>query len=144
MGIDYGTVRIGVAVSDELEIAAHPAPTVLVDGTEFDRLAEIVRERNVELIVLGLPLNMDGTEGTASRKVRSFAKHLKRELHGTPIVMQDERLTSCQAHEALSLLRARPDERRREVDRMAAQIILQRYLERRREMRGDSDNEQDI
>jgi putative pre-16S rRNA nuclease len=132
MAIDYGTVRIGVSVSDELEIAAHPAPTVSVDGCEFERLAEIVRERDVELIVVGLPLRMDGSEGPASRKVRSFVKELKRELRGIPVVLEDERLTTSEAHDALSLLGARPRERRREVDRMAAQLILQRHLERRR------------
>lgn len=136
MGLDFGTVRIGVAVCDELEIAAHPAPTVPNDDRTFERLNEIIRERGVQAIVVGLPLNMDGTEGASARKVRSFIKDIRREIPGMPVEMVDERLTSDEAHEALSMLGAGPGERRSEVDRMAAQLILQRHLEARRAARG--------
>jgi putative Holliday junction resolvase len=132
MGLDYGTRRIGVAICDELEIAALPAPTVEVDGGHFERIAEMVRDRAVELIVVGLPLRLDGTEGPASRKVRSFIKRLRKEVPGVEVTTMDERLTTAQAQSALSEAGARGRERREHVDGMAAQIILQRYLERRR------------
>jgi len=132
MALDYGARRIGVAVSDVLEVAAHPAPTVECDGDELDRIAELVHERGVELIVVGLPLKMDGAEGPASRRVRSFVKKLRKHLPGVEVVMMDERLSTGQAHRALSDMGAKMRVRRREVDRMAAQIILQRFLGRRR------------
>jgi putative Holliday junction resolvase len=132
MGLDYGESRIGAAVCDELEVAAHPLPTVGRDGTELDRIGELVKERGAERIVLGLPVQMDGTEGPAARKVRGFAKELRQALPGVEVVFEDERLSTAQAHAALSQMGARPRQRREEVDRMAAQIILQRHLERRR------------
>ncbi len=132
MGLDYGERRIGVAVSDELEIAAHPMPTLERDGAELDRIASIVAERGVQCVVVGLPVRMDGTEGRQARKVRGFAKELRRRLPGVTVDTVDERLSTAQAHAALSEMGARPRQRRRAVDGMAAQIILQRYLERRR------------
>ena len=131
LGLDYGSRRIGAAVSDELGIAAHPAPTIECDGEELDRIAALVRERAIGIIVVGLPLRMDGTEGPAARKVRGFAKQLRRRVRDVPVMLTDERLTTAQAHRALSEVGARRRERRREVDRMAAQLILQRYLDRR-------------
>ncbi len=131
LGLDYGEKRIGVAVCDELEIAAHPRPTLERDAEAFDRIAEFVAKERAEMVVVGLPLQMDGSEGTASRKVRSFVKGLRRFLGKVPVAMVDERLTTAQAHRALTEMKARRRTRRREVDRMAAQIILQRYLDRR-------------
>lgn len=132
VGLDYGEKRIGVAASDELEIAAHPVGTIERDGAELERITEVVRERGVERIVVGLPLRMEGSEGIAARKVRSFVKELRRELPGVEVETMDERLSTAQAHRALSQMGAGMRTRRENVDRMAAQIILQRYLERRR------------
>jgi putative Holliday junction resolvase len=133
MGLDFGLARIGVSVSDALEIAAHPAPTVSNDEEVFERLRQIACERDVEMIVLGLPLNMDGSEGGSARKVRSFAKQLRRELPDLPVEFYDERLSTHEAHEALSRMGADPRTRREQVDGVAAQLILQRYLESRRD-----------
>jgi putative Holliday junction resolvase len=105
------------------------------DQQTFERLREIIEKRRVEMIVVGLPLNMDGSEGGAARKVRSFVKELKREIPGVPVDLHDERLSTYEAQEALSEMGADPETRRREVDRMAAQLILQRYLEKRRDER---------
>ena len=132
LGLDYGERRIGVAVSDELEIAAHPLETIERDGSERRRIAELVEERGADLIVVGLPLRMEGGEGIASRKVRSFVKDLKKEVSEVDVELMDERLSTAQAHRALSDMGAGMRRRREDVDRMAAQIILQRYLERRR------------
>lgn len=132
MALDYGESRIGAAVCDELEIAAHPLPTVECDGLELEEIAALVERRGVERIVVGLPVRMDGQEGAQARKARGFAKKLRKRLPEVDVVLVDERLTSAQAHRTLSDMGARMKERRRKVDRMAAQIILQRHLERRR------------
>lgn len=132
LALDYGESRIGAAVCDELEIAAHPLPNVRCDGTELEQIAELVRQRSVNRIVVGMPVRMDGTEGRQSRKVRGFIKELRRELPEVEIETMDERLTSAEAHRALSQMGAGSRRRRDAVDSMAAQIILRRYMERRR------------
>jgi putative Holliday junction resolvase len=139
LGIDYGTARIGVALCDELEIAAHALPNVECDGSELEQLAALCTEKDVRLIVVGLPLRMDGTEGPAARKVRGFAKDLRRLVKGVDVQLADERLTSAQAHSALSLMGARSRQRRRDVDGIAAQLILQRVLDRRARERNAAD-----
>jgi putative Holliday junction resolvase len=141
LGLDYGTARIGAAVCDELEIAAHPLPDVPCDGSEMERIAAVSAEKEVRLIVVGLPVRMDGSEGPASRKVRGFAKRLRRRLKGVDVELVDERLTSAQAHSALSLMGAGSRERRRAVDSMAAQLILQRFLDRRAAARAEQGEE---
>ncbi len=130
LAIDWGGSRIGVAVSDELGIAAHFLATVEKDGQELDRIAELVRQRGADRIVVGMPVRMDGTEGTQARKVRGFIKRLRQRLPDLIVEEQDERLTSAQAHRALSEMGASMRRRRQDVDGMAAQIILQRYLDR--------------
>lgn len=132
LGIDYGEKRIGLAVSDPLGIAAHGLDTVEADseGSELDRIAEIVSERDVERIVVGLPLHMDGGEGEVARKVRGFVKSLKRCIPDVTVELLDERLTSARAHRALSSEGVSMKERKKRVDRMAAQFILQRYLQK--------------
>jgi len=139
LALDYGQRRIGMAVSDELEIAAHPLPTVERDGGELEAIAGMVRQRGAELIVVGMPIRMDGTEGQAARKVRGFIKALRRHLPDMEVAMVDERLTTAQAHKALSAMGASMRERREDVDRMAAQIILERYLGRRRAQNRDKE-----
>ncbi len=130
LALDYGQQRIGAAVSDELGIAAHGLPTIRCDGGEFDRIRAIISERGVRTVVVGLPLRMDGTEGSQARRVRGFVKRLRRSLPGVAVETLDERLTTAQAHAALSATQANRRERHRHVDRVAAQIILQRYLGR--------------
>lgn len=132
LGLDYGEKRIGAAISDELEIAAHPLPDIQRDGGEFECIGQLVRQRDAGLIVVGMPIRMDGTEGAQARKVRGFIKGLKRRLPAVEVATMDERLTTAQAHRALSIMGASMRTRRKNVDRMAAQIILHRYLERRR------------
>ena len=131
LGLDYGERRIGVAISDQLEIAGHPRPTIEREGDEFERIADMVAREGVAQVVVGMPLQMDGTDGPAARKVRGFVKRLRKFLRDTPVATVDERLTTAQAHRALTEMKAKRRVRRREVDRMAAQIILQRYLDRR-------------
>jgi putative Holliday junction resolvase len=132
LAIDYGDKRIGLAVSDPLGIAAHGLDTIEKkgDGAELDRIAEIVEERSVERIVVGLPLHMNGSEGEVARKVRGFVKSLKRRIPDVAVELLDERLTSARAHRALSCEGVSMKERKKRVDRMAAQFILQRYLQK--------------
>jgi len=125
-----------VALSDELEVAAHPLPTIGQGEDVIEEIARLVAEREVGRIVVGLPLQMDGTEGIQARKVRGFAKRLRRRLPHVDVTTMDERLTTAQAHRALSEMGAGMRTRRADVDRMAAQIILQRHLDRAAAQRG--------
>jgi len=134
VGIDYGTVRIGVAVSDDLGMLAHPLETV--EGKKvkeaIDRLAEIVSERKAEVVVLGLPLNMDGSEGPAVKKVRVFQKKLRKTLPKTvEIVEEDERLTTVSAADKLEEAGQSQKDQRESIDQAAAVEILQTYLDYR-------------
>jgi len=132
LALDHGRRRIGVAVSDPLEIAAHGLETIETDpsGSELDRIAELVEEHGAELVVVGLPISMNGSVGPQARKVQGFVKRLRRRL-AVPVETIDERLTSAQAHRALSREGAGAASRAERVDRMAAQFILSRYLKRR-------------
>lgn len=133
LGVDHGERRIGLAVTDMLGLTAQPLKTLSVRDPEeaIAHLRQIVRDLAVERIVVGLPLNMDGTEGPQAAAARAFAARLREELP-VPVEMQDERLTSAFAERAMleaDLSRAR---RRKRLDALAAQRLLQTYLERRR------------
>jgi len=132
LGIDYGDRRVGLAVSDSLGLAAHGLPTLKnrPDTDLLEELRAIIKEHEVEEIVVGLPRNMDGSLGQQARKVMRFGDML-REL-GVPVDFVDERLTTERAKRAMSeagLPRAKQQEK---VDRMAAQFILQLYLDKTR------------
>ena len=135
LGLDYGERRIGAALSDELEVAAHPLSTIERDGDELERIARLAADRDVRQIVVGLPLRLDGSEGTQAYKVRGFVKRLRRRRPEVQRATMAERLTTAQAHRALSEMGANMRTRRNSVDRMAAQIILQRHLDRRASQR---------
>jgi putative Holliday junction resolvase len=130
LGIDYGTRRMGVAASDPLGIVATPRAVVQVrsDGGAREAVARFVEETGACRIVVGLPLNMDGTSSEMTTRVRAFAEALRGEL-AVPVVMWDERLSSAQAERAMvdaDVSRAR---RREVTDKIAAQIMLQSYLD---------------
>ena len=146
LGLDYGDRRIGAAVTDPLEIAATALETIerTPDGSEFDELGRLIEERGVDRILVGLPLRMDGSEGIQVRKVRSFVKDLKQRFPQVEVETSDERLTSAQAHRALSEAGASNRVRKRNVDSMSAQLILNRYLQRRTvQKRQHEDNSED-
>lgn len=138
LGLDYGERRIGVAASDPLEIAAHGLDTIerTDDESAIERIAALVAERKAELVVVGLPRNMDGSLGPAAHKVLGFVKRLRTRLPGVPVETTDERLSSAQAHRALSEEGATLQRRAERVDRMAAQLILTRYLNARAYKKG--------
>jgi len=130
LALDHGTRRIGVALSDEMKIIA--SPLEFIPAEPFDqvitRLGEIIRQKEVELILIGLPRNMDGTCGPAAQKVKDFIAALQSRL-STPMKTWDERLTSAQANRVLLEGNVRRDQRKQNVDKMAAAILLQSYLD---------------
>jgi putative Holliday junction resolvase len=130
LALDHGTVRIGVAVSDELKMLAHPLEFIPADpfADFLVRLKEIIREKEVELILVGMPRNMDGSYGPAALKVQVFVAALK-DAVTIPIRAWDERLTSVQANRILRENKVRGDKRKEQVDKMAAAILLQSFLD---------------
>lgn len=132
LALDHGTKRIGVAVSDELKliaqplefIPAYPVPAFLA------RLKTLLAEQQVELVLVGMPRNMNGTYGPAATKVQEFITELGREI-SVPIKTWDERLTSAQANRFLIEGNVRRDKRKEKVDQMAAAILLQSFLDSR-------------
>lgn len=130
LALDHGTKRIGVAVSDELKLIAQPLEYIPAESfADFlTRLKELLREKEVELILVGLPRNMDGSYGPAALKVQDFVAALKGAVT-VPIKTWDERLTSVQANRLLIQGGVRRDKRKQAVDRMAAAILLQGYLD---------------
>lgn len=128
LGIDHGDVRIGIAMSDETAFLASPLTTVQAGKSAVGEIVALVVEHNVETIVIGLPRNMDGSYGSATEKVRVFTEKLK-EQTDVPIVEWDERLSTVSAHN--DLREAGLDGRKRKgvVDKVAARIILQNYLD---------------
>ncbi|HUW30437.1 MAG TPA: Holliday junction resolvase RuvX [Planctomycetota bacterium] len=134
LGIDYGTKRIGLAITDELEIIASPLKTVPNDPAGLDELRKIVSERRVELVVVGLPLNMDGSLGPAGKAAEAFAEKLRAEL-AAPVETFDERLTTVQAERSMLMHDISRAKRAGRRDEMAAQIMLQSCVDARKRMK---------
>ncbi|MDP6859163.1 MAG: Holliday junction resolvase RuvX [Verrucomicrobiales bacterium] len=130
LAIDHGTVRMGVAISDELKMIAQPLEFIPAEPFSgfLERLKVLLSEYEVELLLLGMPRNMDGSYGDASIKVREFEAILKKSIT-VPIKTFDERLTSVQANRVLTQGRAKKKKKRQKVDAMAAAILLQSYLD---------------
>ena len=130
LALDHGTKRIGIALSDELKMIAQPLEYVLTEPIAdfFVRLKEIIREKEVELILIGMPRNMDGSYGPAALKVQEFIAVLKDKV-AIPIQTWDERLTSAQAQRFLIQGGVRRQDRKQKVDKTAAAILLQSYLD---------------
>lgn len=133
LSIDYGDARTGVAVCDKLEMLASPVTVIHEKNAEnlADRIAEIAREKHAELLVLGLPKNMDGTEGFRAENCRLFASVLQQKIN-LPLDFEDERLTTVSAHNALNLTDTRGKKRKEIVDAVSAVIILEDYLRKRK------------
>ena len=130
LGLDFGRARIGVAISDELQMLAHPLETIPANEEPASRVAEIVREKQVDHVVAGIPRQMNGQIGTAATEVLEFVEKL-RAILPCPVVTWDERLTTVAAHRALREAGKKTRDTRGYVDQVAAQMILQTYLDRR-------------
>ena len=130
LGLDFGRARIGVAISDELQMLAHPLETIPANEEPALRVAEIVRAKQVDHVVAGIPRQMNGQIGTAATEVLEFVEKL-RAILPCPVVTWDERLTTVAAHRALRDAGKKTRDTRGYVDQVAAQMILQTYLDRR-------------
>ena len=130
LGLDLGSVRIGVALSDPLGITAQPLIVLKTAGAlkDIEAIGELVERHEVTRIIVGLPLNMDGTESGQTAKVREFTSKLAARL-GTPLFFLDERLTSRQAERFLIEGDVRREKRREKIDKVAAALLLQAALE---------------
>src|SRR6185295_4161476 len=132
LAIDHGTKRMGIALSDETATIAQPLEFILAEPfTDFlARLKQLIVEKQVDQILVGMPRNMDGSYGPAALKVQEFVAVLK-ETIAVPIKTWDERLTSAQANRMLIQADVRRDKRKQRVDAAAAAILLQSYLDSR-------------
>lgn len=130
MGIDYGTARIGVALSDELQMLAHPTETIVLARTHdpVARIAALVSEKNVELVVVGVPRHMNGSVGAAAEEANAFADELKAKVE-CKVRTWDERLSTVAAQRALREAGKSVRESRGYIDQVAAQMLLQSYLD---------------
>jgi putative holliday junction resolvase len=132
-GLDFGSKRIGLATTDASGRGAYPLLTIERRslGRDIDTIAAELKERQVTLVVVGLPLNMDGSEGPSARAARAFANRLGAAI-GLPIEMYDERLTSFEAEERLRELGTSTPKRKRIADAVAAAVILEGWLGKNR------------
>jgi putative Holliday junction resolvase len=128
--LDLGRRRIGVAVTDAASMGAHPVGIVERRALkhDLDAIAAMLRDRHVTTIVVGLPLNMDGSEGPAARGARKFSERLAEGL-GVTVEMFDERLTSFEARERLADMPARKGTRKTGLDALAAVVILEGWMQ---------------
>ncbi|MCC6545181.1 MAG: Holliday junction resolvase RuvX [Nitrospirae bacterium] len=129
LSLDVGDKRIGVAISDELEIAAHSLTTIHRSDPDhvFASIKEIIEEYNVEEIVVGMPVMMNGTMGIQGEKVSSFVEELKKEVV-VPVMFMDERLSTRYVEKVLIDADVSRKKRGKVIDKLAAVIILQDYL----------------
>ena|SRR6185312_10811307 len=128
LALDFGRARIGAAISDELHLLAHPLETIPANEQAVRRVAEIVWEKQVDHVVAGIPRQMNGQIGAAATEVLQFVEKL-RAILPCPVVTWDERLTTVAAHRALRDAGKKTRDTRGYIDQVAAQMILQSYLD---------------
>ena len=130
LALDYGARKVGIALCDEMGIAVQPAPALANKGRRdlVARIRRLVEQYSIEGVVIGLPLNMDGTAGESAAKARKFMQTLEAELN-LPLTAIDERLTTVEAAELWKKMSPRRQKKYRSVDSLAAALILQRYLD---------------
>ncbi|MEO0445327.1 MAG: Holliday junction resolvase RuvX [Verrucomicrobiota bacterium] len=130
LGIDFGQVRIGVACSDEIGLFAHPLETIVVEKTQpIPRIVELVREKGVSKVVLGMPYHLNGQEGASVEAVKDFQSELEQALPDIPLLEVDERLTTVEAQRQLAQSGKTTRETKGVIDQAAAVLILQTYLD---------------
>ena len=129
LAVDYGERRTGIAVSDKIGLTAQGLETIEVKKEDEipDRVASVVKETGAETIVVGLPLNMNGTESEKSGKVREFAALLS-EITAVPVVFWDERMTTMQAQRVMREMNKKTHKNKPLLDKISATLILQEYL----------------
>lgn len=131
MGLDVGTKTVGIAISDELGWTAQGLETLKINEDEnefgFERLGKLIKEHNVDKVVVGLPKNMNGTIGPRGEACQQYAKEIE-SLFGIPTILWDERLTTMAAERVLLEADVSRKKRKKVIDKMAAVMILQGYL----------------
>ncbi|MBK9705584.1 MAG: Holliday junction resolvase RuvX [Acidobacteria bacterium] len=134
LAIDYGSKGIGIAISDELQMMARPLTTIRRERMKmseiYDRISSLVQENQAGELVVGMPLNMDGSRGDAAISVEKFISKLKEKME-IPVFAVDERLTSYEADQILREMGVGERERRARSDEYAAMIILQDFLDQK-------------
>ena len=144
LGLDFGSRTVGVAVTDPMGLTAQPVKTIVRERESALRktlaeIAELVNTYGAERIVLGLPLNMNDSEGERAEKTRAFAEKLS-DRTGVPIEFMDERLTTMEAQGILDDSGIPRSEQKRVIDQVAAQLILQAWMEREAEKKRKAEN----
>lgn len=135
MGIDLGDVRIGIALSDTMQIIASAFETYkrVSDEVDLNHINDIISDKEVDTVVIGYPVNMDGTIGDRAKKAEEFAKKLE-DFCKIKVVLQDERLSTVSAQKLLISSDVRREKRKEVVDKIASAIILQTYLDTNRRL----------
>lgn len=131
LGIDYGDTRVGTAITDELGITAQGLETIINNGNDksvLARLDDIMKEYEISIIVVGMPLNMDGSKSERIEKTEKFIHKLKCKYNKVKIETVDERLTTVQAHKTMNELRIKPKNKKNLVDTISAVYILETYI----------------
>ena len=128
MGIDFGEVRIGLALSDPLQIISQPFRVISNNDNTISEIQNIIKMEDVEKIILGLPQNLDGEDTKKTLEVREFAEILKNNID-VPVIFWDERYSTVEANEKLKLMGYSVTESRKVIDKVAASIILKSYME---------------
>jgi len=126
LGLDYGEKRIGIAISDELGIFAHPLTTV--DARELDKITDIIKKNSIEVVVIGKPLNLNGTSSKKTQEVQDFIAQLRKTIK-IPVYAWDERFSTKEAERILLDSDVSRKKRKRVLDKISARIILQGYLD---------------
>ena len=131
LGIDYGTVRIGLALSDPTRTLASPLPFLENNSPQqvTQALSELIQTHQISALIIGLPRNMDGTYGPSAQKVRDFISQIQKDIP-LPITPIDERLTTAQVSKQLAGIGLNQRQLRKKVDSSSACLILQQYLDR--------------
>jgi putative Holliday junction resolvase len=129
LGIDFGLARIGLAISDELRLLAHPLETIRNDKAAIVKIAEHVRNRRIDKVIVGIPRHMSGEVGESAGAAIQFVEKLRTHL-SCAVETSDERLTTVAAERALRQSGRKTRDTRHVVDQVAAQMILQTYLDR--------------
>lgn len=141
MGLDYGSKTVGVALTDALNVIVSPEETIVREREgmirpTLRRITELAKTKDVECIVVGDPVHMDGNTGERSEKSRQFAEQLRYRLHceglEIPVEMWDERLTTAEADEILAESMVAPKDRKTYIDKIAAALILEDYMKQHR------------
>ena len=133
LGIDYGESRVGIAITDELNITVQGLETISHNGNDkiiLKRLDEILEKYEIDTFVIGMPINMNGTQGPRVEKTNEFIHKLKCKYNKIKIETIDERLTTVEAHKTMNFLDVNKKKKRSIVDTIAAQYILEIYMKK--------------